>query len=255
MAHRRLLSAITALAAVASTAAVAASGSATSATAATSASTSTGYNLRVGSFNVHSVQFDSSRVPGEDLWKYRRGAVVSNILDENLDVVGIQEASQNPKYASQLVHGNGSVGGTTIATQYFDVRNGLNEQTAGSPWAVTSPYLYDCVRLDNNSNCVYRYHGASRDTKILYRKDRLTLGRSGSVLFKRQSGGANDGRYFVWAKFTINSTGKQFFFATTHLMNGAAADRKAEWQEVIHQINLRKGPLPVVMNTRSVPGS
>jgi endonuclease/exonuclease/phosphatase family metal-dependent hydrolase len=247
MTTRRLVSAIATLAAAASTAGLAASVSTTPATAATAASTSSAYNLRVGSFNVRSVQFDTSRAPGEALWKDRRGAVVSDILAEDLDAVGLQEASQNPKYASHFVDGRGSVGGTTLQTQYFDIRNGLNAQTPGNPWAVTSPYLYNCVRLDNNTNCVYRYHGASRDTKILYRKDRLTLGRSGSVLFKRQSGGLNDGRYFVWAKFTINATGKQFFFATTHLMNGSVADRKAEWQEVIQQINFRKGPLPVEM--------
>ena len=244
MAHRRLASTIAALAAVASTAGIAATVSTTAASASTAPS---GYDLRVGSFNVRSVQFDNSLAPGESLWKYRRPGVVHDILAENLDVVGIQEASQNPKYASHLVNGNGSVDGTTIPTQYFDIRNGLNEETAGSPWALTNPYLYNCVRLGTNSNCDPMYRGASRDTKILYRKDRLTLGRSGSVLFERQSGGANDGRYFVWAKFTINATGKQFFFATTHLMNGAVADRKAEWQEVIHQINYRKDGLPVVM--------
>lgn len=241
MAHRRLVSTIATLAAVASTAGIAATIPASSASAASS------YDLRAGSFNVRSVQFDTHRAPGESLWKYRRGVVVHDILSENLDVLGIQEASQNPKYASHLVNGNGSVGGTTIPTQYFDIRNGLNEKTAGSPWALTNPYLYNCVRLDNNYKCQNKYRGASRDTKILYRKDRLTLDRSGSVLFKRQSGGVNDGRYFVWAKFTIKATGERFFFGTTHLMNGAVADRKAEWQEVVHQINYRKDGLPVVM--------
>lgn len=241
MAHRRLVSAIATLAAVASTVGVAATMSATPANASSS------YYLRAGSFNVRSVQFDTHLAPGESLWKYRRGVVLDDILGENLDVVGVQEASQNPKYASHYVDGGGSVDGTTIQTQYFDIRNGLNARTDGNPWAVTNPYLYNCVRLDNNYKCQDKYRGASRDTKILYRKDRLTLGSSGSVLFNRQSGGANDGRYFVWAKFTINSTGKQFFFATTHLMNGAAADRKAEWQQAIHEINIRKGNLPVVM--------
>jgi len=241
MARRRLVSAIAGLVAVASTVGVAATMTATPANADGS------YYLRAGSFNVRSVQFDNSLAPGESLWKYRRAGVVKDILDENLDVVGIQEASQNVNYASHLVDGRGSVEGTTLSTQYFDIRNGLNEKTDQSPWALTNPYLYDCVRLSTNYKCQPKYRGASRDTKILYRRDRLILGRSGSVLFNRQSGGPNDGRYFVWAKFTIKATGKQFFFATTHLVNGAVANRKAEWQEVIHQINFRKGNLPVVM--------
>lgn len=253
MALGRILAALTATAAGA---AVAATMAAPAATAITS-TTPDGYLLRVGSFNVRSVQFDYHLAPGEQPWLLRRGAVVSTILGEHSDVVGLQEASQNlnfgskPGVASHYVNGHGIVGtgssATDVQTQYFDIRNGLNDGTAGRPWRMTNPYLYNCVRLTTNTNCVPQDRGASRDTKIVYRTDRLTMLDSGSYLYRTQSGGLNDGRYFVWAKFSVKSTGKQFFFATTHLMNGAAADRQAEWQEVITKTNQLSDGLPVVI--------
>jgi endonuclease/exonuclease/phosphatase family metal-dependent hydrolase len=213
----------------------------------TTASASTSYDLRVGSFNIRSVQFDTNRVAYEQPWKQRRDKVVRDILGEGVDVLGLQEASQNVVYASHYVNGAGTVGGQKVQTQYFDVLNGLNDGTTGRPWALTNKYLYNCVRLDSNYKCVAKYRGASRSTRILYRTDRLTMKSQGSFEYRHQTGAANDERYFVWAVFQIKATGKQFFFATTQLSDSDVARIKAQWTEVISQIKARRGSLPVVM--------
>lgn len=174
--------------------------------------------LRVGTFNVHTVRSSGSH--GDDRpWKQRRGAVIGAILRHHLDVVGIQEASQNPSYRNQLVDG---------ANQYLDIRNGLNK--AGGHYALTNVQP-----------------GSSRTTRILFDKQRLVKVRQGSYRFPSQSGGANDTRYLVWAVFRHRGSGRTFFFGNTHLANGSTDLQRAQWQQLLDRTKALASGLPVVV--------
>ena len=191
--------------------------------------------VRVASFNIRSV----TKVPAsaeEQPWRQRREAVIRQIRQERLHVVGLQEASQNGKYASQMVDGR---------NQFLDLRNGLRE--AGGRWGLTSTASYNCERRYTLANCEYRDRGASRTTKILYDRAVVRKVRSGSIEYQRQSGGDNDQRFLVWAVFEHKASGKRFFFANTHLATGSGALQKAQWQELIARVNALKDGLPTIV--------
>jgi hypothetical protein len=174
--------------------------------------------LRVGTFNVHTVRSFGSHADDRP-WKHRRRAVISAILRHRLDVVGIQEASQNPGYRGLLVDG---------ANQYLDIRNGLNK--AGGHYALTNVQP-----------------GSSRTTRILFDRRKLSKVRAGSYRFPSQSGGANDTRYLVWAVFRHRGSGKRFFFGNTHLANGSTDLQRAQWQQLIDRTRSLASGLPVVV--------
>ncbi len=191
--------------------------------------------VRVASFNVRSVtKSPSSRE--EQPWRQRREVVIRQILRERLDVVGVQEASQNSNYRSQLVDGR---------NQFLDLRNGLRK--AGGRWGLTSPAAYNCVKAYTSANCRYKDRGASRTTKILFNKDKVEKIRSGSYEYKHQSGGDSDERYLVWAVFEDRSSHERFFFANTHLSNGSGSLQKQQWHELIDKVNRLKNGLPVIV--------
>src|SRR4051794_5740063 len=59
-------------------------------------------DLRVGSFNLSSVTFDTQAAGEHRPWLERRPVVVSQILGEKIDVLGLQEANQSKIYATSL---------------------------------------------------------------------------------------------------------------------------------------------------------
>ena len=192
--------------------------------------------VRVASFNIRSVKNDVRTAGEEEPWRQRREVVIRQIREERLDVVGLQEASQNGNYAKQMVDGR---------NQFLDLRNGLRK--AGGHWGLTSTASYNCVRPYTSGNCTYQDRGASRTTKILYNRARLDKVRSGSYEYRHQTGGENDERYLVWAVFEHRGSGKRFFFANTHLSTGSAALQKAQWRELIDKVNQLKDGLPTIV--------
>ena len=191
---------------------------------------------RVASFNIRSVKNDVASSGDERPWRERREAVIQQILGENLDVVGLQEARQNGRYKSQLVDGR---------TQFLDLRNGL--RAAGGAWQLTSTAAYNCQNPYGSRDCVYQDRGASRTTKILYNTRKVEKITSGSYLYENQSGGDNDQRYLVWAVFEDKASGEQFFFANTHLSNGSGALQKEQWHELIDKVNELNAGLPTIV--------
>jgi endonuclease/exonuclease/phosphatase family metal-dependent hydrolase len=191
---------------------------------------------RVASFNVRSVKNDAALSGGEQPWRERRDGVIREILGEHLDVLGVQEASQNGKYTRQMVDGR---------NQFLDLRNGLRK--AGGHWQLTSTASYNCERPYASHDCKYQDRGASRTTKILYNTRKVEKIRSGSYLYRHQSGGENDQRYLVWAVFEDKPSHERFFFANTHLSTGSAALQKAQWHELIDKVNALKDGLPTIV--------
>lgn len=184
-----------------------------------SAAASGEFTVKVGTFNIRSVRHDLAPEPNEEPWRVRRTAVVRDILAEDLDVIGIQEVSQNTKYATRMVDG---------PTQYQDLVAGLNG--SGGRFAVTNADIR-----------------ASRDTRILYNTDALSLEREGAYEYQVQSGGPNDQRFLVWAVFRIRETGAAFFFATTHLVNKVPDLQTKQWWELIEQVRELHDGLPVIV--------
>ncbi|MEO6472159.1 MAG: endonuclease/exonuclease/phosphatase family protein [Aeromicrobium sp.] len=165
-------------------------------------------DLRVGTFNISGANNDSHATGEQKVWSVRKPVVVRQIVGENSDVIGLQEA-----YEGTL--------------QYTDLRNALN--AAGKKFEVTN--------TDKS---------ASRGTRIIYNTSTLTLLKSGSFKYVHQVSGSTD-RYFVWATFQQIATGKQFFFTSTHLSPNSSTVKKQEWQELIPKIKaLNTGRLPVI---------
>jgi endonuclease/exonuclease/phosphatase family metal-dependent hydrolase len=191
--------------------------------------------IRVASFNISSVAFDKSAKGEHKRWRTRRPVVVSQILRQKPDVVGLQEANQSNIYRRSLTYGD---------TQFMDLKGALNAK--GAHYAVTNRYSYNCVRSTAQGHCRHRYRGASQDNRILYNTRTLKLRHAGSVRFHAQSRGKNP-RYLAWAVFQKKDSGKRFFFADTHLDPYSGGVRKAEWRELIHNVNRLRGSNPVVV--------
>jgi endonuclease/exonuclease/phosphatase family metal-dependent hydrolase len=190
-------------------------------------------DLRVGSFNVRSVTTDGT---GGLPWRDRRPAVVRDILGERVDVLGVQELSQNAGYANRLEDG---------PNQMLDLVAGLAK--AGGTYALTNTAVANCVRDWTQSKCEYQYRGASRSTRILYNTATVQMLSQGSHEYRVQSSKDNDTRYLVWATFRVLATGDEFFFANTHLVNGSISQQKAQTVELIEQVERLRGDLPVIV--------
>lgn len=191
--------------------------------------------LRVGSFNIVSVSTDPNASGNHRKWRFRRPVIASHILSRRLDVVGLQEANQSSIYRRSLRYG---------INQFMDLRGALAAK--GGRYAVTNRYAYNCLRSTSKANCRYRNRGAAQDNRILYNTRTVTKLRQGSVRFYRQSAGKNP-RYLAWAVFRHKRTGKQFFFATTHLDPYSTSVRKAQWRQTIRSINRLKRSRQVVV--------
>ncbi len=191
--------------------------------------------LRVGSFNVSNVAFDSRAHGSHKRWKVRRPVIVSQIMSRRLDVVGLQEANQSSVYPRSMTYGR---------NQFMDLRWALRHR--GGHYAVTNRAPYNCVRATSSQHCRYRYRGASQDTRILYNYRTLRLLRQGSVRFHHQTSGKQE-RYLAWAVFRSKRNGHTFFFANTHLDPYRPSVRRAQWGEVIRNVDRLKHGRRVVV--------
>jgi endonuclease/exonuclease/phosphatase family metal-dependent hydrolase len=198
---------------------------------ATAATTS---DVRVGSFNVSGVHGDSAATGDRRVWKERRPKVVAQILGEKLDVVGVQEANQSTVYKSRLTYGE---------NQYLDLRGALNAQ--GGSYALTNTHAYNCVNPRSTYKCAYKDQNASGSNRILYNTSTVSMVEQGAITYADKTSGKPD-RHLAWAVFEMRATGKQFFFANTHLDPYGIEARKKQWDQMIATINRLKGSLPVV---------
>ena len=199
---------------------------------ATPAVASSGTTLRVGSFNIATVAGDKTRHGSHKKWKYRRTGVASQILSRHLDVVGLQEASQSRIYRRTMKYG---------VNQFSDLVGKLNAM--GGHYAVTKKAEYNCRRAWSKQHCHYKYRGASADTRIIYNTSTVKLVRAGSYRYKHNR--RAHPRFLATA--TFSKGGHHFFFADTHLEPHGKATRKAQWGELIKQVNRRKNGHQVVV--------
>ncbi|MCB0912165.1 MAG: hypothetical protein KDB60_11180 [Propionibacteriaceae bacterium] len=184
--------------------------------------------IRVASYNVK-----CANCKGGKSWYTRRGAVVRTILGQNVDVIGIQEASQGWLKGKH---------GKIDLSQFEDLVNRL-----GAPYALANTARNNCVNPDSPRNCVYADQGASQGTKIIYNTSTLTLVSQGSQALSYISGADND-RYVAWAIFQDKASGKRFFFANTHLEPRKGARyyelRQNQTREVLAVVSARSQGLP-----------
>ena len=171
---------------------------------------STSASLNVGTFNVRCA--NCSKRPAnsrEKRWEVRRDVIVDQILSQELDVIGLQEASP------------GLLDSPRIA-QFEDLL-----QRLGGDYAVTDRSRYNCTRTDTTfTRCGgYKDQGASQDSKIFYRTGRLTLQDSGSLRLDGRGIGNGSARYMAWAQFRDRVTGKSFIFATAHFEPGVSKSK------------------------------
>ena len=190
-------------------------------------------DVRVGSYNVVSVSLDG-KDPELGTWKERRPAVLANILGENLDVIGLQEANHGISFQKQL---------TTGTTQYDDILRGL--RAGGQNYAITNPYAANCVNASTTYNCSPQNRGAAGSDRIMFNADRIAMVSQGGYAYKNQMVGGNQ-RNLAYAVLQVKRTGDRFFFATTHLESRDANVRYAQWGEMISKVKQLKGSLPVV---------
>ncbi|HEY5821687.1 MAG TPA: endonuclease/exonuclease/phosphatase family protein [Propionibacteriaceae bacterium] len=156
--------------------------------------------LRIGSFNVRCANCYTGRA-SEVPWEQRRGAVVESILSQDLDVLGVQEASQGRIR---------SVGGQNGLSQFEDLTNRL-----GAPWDLVNDVRYNCVREMSPSRCRVRDRGASLGTRILYNSNRIAVVDSGSLLLP-ETNTKGTRHYVAWAKLQQLDTGLEFMVSNSH---------------------------------------
>jgi endonuclease/exonuclease/phosphatase family metal-dependent hydrolase len=197
------------------------------------AQASTDNDVRVASFNIQNVSVDQTKGQ-ERPWADRRDVVASEILGENADVVGLQEASPSHFWASHLVNGY---------NQYMDLKHALN--SAGGNYRLTNQRAYNCVNSKTSYKCVHKRRRASNSDRILYNANTVEMVSQGAYKYKAQPTGKNP-RYLAWAVLKMKATGSEFLFTTTHLDPLNVTTRKAEWRELIAKVNKLKGSRPVI---------
>ena len=162
--------------------------------------------LRIGSYNIMCENCSK----GKATWAKRRGPLVASIKAQDLDVLGVQEASIG------RIPGGGS--------QYMDLINRL-----GSSYKLTE---YG--------------RGTSPDVRIIYNAERVRLVDQGVVALPR---GASR-RFLAWAILEQKSTGKTFFYTSTHLepKDGRKAwnTRKRQTQAIVAATRRLSRNLPVI---------
>lgn len=201
----------------------------------------TGKNpLRVASYNVTCYSCGNSKTNGRP-WADRKDVVAAVIKKQSPDVIGVQEASQ----------------GLTLDPATGNKSPQFEQLVAaiGGKYKVTNDQRYNCVKHTSPSSCVYKDRGASQGTRIIYDSSKLKLISQGSTRLSEIVESDND-RYLAWAIFQQLSSGKQFFFANTHLEPTKDADgksdffnlRKKQAQEALASIRKNnKSNLPIVL--------
>ena len=178
--------------------------------------------LRVASFNVRCANCSiNSRVnKREKRWETRRTKVIAQIKAEQVDVLGVQEASP------------GLLRGKKIS-QFEDLANRL-----GAPYALTNTKRYGCEKSTSYKSCKKVDNGASADVRIIYRTDRLTLIDQGSKQLDNEKATSGP-RFVAWAIFEDKTDGRRFFFANAHTEPGQSAAKRA----------LRKKQAAIIVDT------
>ncbi|MDQ3158042.1 MAG: fibronectin type III domain-containing protein [Actinomycetota bacterium] len=194
--------------------------------------------LRVASFNVKCANCNS-HLPEEGTWAERRGTVVSTIMGQSPDAIGIQEAAQ-----SWLKNSSGD---SIDLSQFEDLRNRL--KSAGGNYQLANVHRNNCVKSTTPTKCVAKDQGASKGTKVFFNADTVELVSQGSKRLESACSGCNE-RYLAWAILRQKSTGKKFFFATTHLEPTSTyyAARSIQTQQLVAEIKAKNtGKLPVIV--------
>jgi len=190
--------------------------------------------LRVGSFNIRCANCTGSSA-NELPWSGRRNAVVAQIKSQDLDVLGVQEASQGWLKDSS--------GKSIDLSQFEDL-----QQRLGGSWQLTNDKRNNCVKSTTPTNCDYKDQGASQDARILYDASSVEMLDSGSKLLPSKDKTTN-ARYLAWAVLRQRSTGIKFFFTDTHLEPGSTQYemRKDQAEAAVATIKARNtDDLPVI---------
>ncbi|MCW5950788.1 MAG: endonuclease/exonuclease/phosphatase family protein [Propionibacteriaceae bacterium] len=166
--------------------------------------------LRVASFNLRCANCSrNSRINGrEKNWETRRAKVIAQIKAEDVDVIGVQEASPGLLKGKQI-------------SQFEDLANRL-----GSPYQLTNEKRYGCRKSTSYKSCAKVDNGASADVRILYDTSRLTLLDQGSRQLDNQKATSGP-RFVAWAIFQDQRDGRRFFFATAHTEPGQSKAKRA----------------------------
>ena len=156
--------------------------------------------LRVASYNIRNAN-TYEKHKNEKRWVDRRDAVVAGIEGQDLDVLGVQEATQG------LLSDATSKRNRT--SQFDDL-----VQRLGGGWQVTNDHHYNCVNSNSPNRCSKTDQGASGGTRILYDSTRVELLAQGSEPLPVPKGQAE--KYTAWAQLRQRSTGKRFMVANLH---------------------------------------
>jgi endonuclease/exonuclease/phosphatase family metal-dependent hydrolase len=167
-------------------------------------------------------------------WRERRPALLANILGENLDVLGLQEANHGTSFQSRLVSGT---------TQFDDILRGL--RAGGQNYAITNPHSANCVNASTTYNCVYQNRGVAGSDRIMYNASRISMISQGGYTFPTQYAGGSP-RNMAYAVLQVKRTGDRFLFVTAHLESRSESVRYAQWRQLITRVSQLKGALPVV---------
>lgn len=172
----------------------------------------TATSLNVATFNVRCA--NCSKKPAnsrEKRWEVRREVIVDQILSQHVDVIGVQEASPGLLDSPRI-------------SQFEDLLARL-----GGSYDVTDASRYNCTRTDTTfTRCGgFQDRGASQDSRIFYKTNRLNLLDSGSLRLDGRAIGNGSARYMTWAKFSDRDTGKKFIFATAHFEPGVSKSKSS----------------------------
>lgn len=189
--------------------------------------------VRVATFNVRcaNCSIKSRTNKREKRWSVRSAVVRDQILGENVDVIGVQEASP------------GLLPGSRTG-QFEDLVAAL-----GAPYAVTNTNRYACEKSTSFTGCVYSDNGASQDSRIIFNTNRLQLTAQGSLSLDLRGVGNGSKRYMTWAVFTTGT--KSFVFATAHFepgqSNGKIATRVGQVRAATAELErINTGSLPII---------
>jgi endonuclease/exonuclease/phosphatase family metal-dependent hydrolase len=189
--------------------------------------------IQFGTFNLSGVNNDSKASGDMEVWRKRRPVVVTQILREKIDVLGVQEANPARTYKDRLDYGT---------NQYYDLKGALDAR--GGTYRLANRYAYNCETAHTMYNCVPKNRGASGAVRILFNYQKVAKVASGGYQYPTQIGAVP--RHMAWAVFQVRATGKKFLFTTTHLEPKDQGVRKAQWTEMIEKINAIKDGLPVI---------
>jgi endonuclease/exonuclease/phosphatase family metal-dependent hydrolase len=160
--------------------------------------------LRIASFNIKA-QDDSGSC---ETWTTRRPAVVKDILNYRIDVVGLQEVITGARRRGLL--------------------DAVNKD--GAHYAMTFP-TGDTTGSGN---------------RLLYNTDRVELISWGDRVFAQQVN--NKTRRVIWGKFRLKSNQQKFVVFTTHLEPGATASlTKSQWNEVLNKAKGYVPAMPTIV--------